>query len=101
MRDAVHDSFENVDLWSDRGNDVMEPDKILEEQMMRDKETASPVVEEMLAPGGHSIPSQQREEPPPTTSVEAHEIADPQMSFGGCRVLILKLKLDRDHVYIF
>ncbi|KAM3265262.1 sister chromatid cohesion 1 protein 3 isoform X1 [Capsicum annuum] len=82
MRDAVHDSFENVDLWSDRGNDVMEPDKILEEQMMRDKETASPVVEEMLAPGGHSIPSQQREEPPPTTSVEAHEIADPQMSFG-------------------
>lgn len=83
MRDAVHDhSFENVDLWSDRGNDVMEPDKILEEQIMRDKETASPAVEEMLAPGGHSIPSQQREEPPSTASAEAHEFADPQISFG-------------------
>ncbi|KAK4379645.1 hypothetical protein RND71_001507 [Anisodus tanguticus] len=83
MRDAVHDhSFENVPLWSDRGNDVMEPDKILEEQIMRDRETASPLVEEMLAPGGHSIPSQQRQEPPSTTSVEAHEFADPQISFG-------------------
>lgn len=83
MRDAVHDhSFENVPLWSEQGNDVMEPDKILEEQIMRDKETASPVVEEIMSPGGHSIPSQQRQEPPSTTSVEAHEIADPQISFG-------------------
>ncbi|CAN4110418.1 unnamed protein product [Withania somnifera] len=83
MRDAVHGhSFENVDLWSDRGNDVMEPDKILEEQMMRDKETASPVVEEMLAPGGHSIPSHQQEAPPSATSAEAHEFADTHISFG-------------------
>ncbi|KAL3348538.1 hypothetical protein AABB24_021953 [Solanum stoloniferum] len=83
MRDAVHDhSFENVPLWSDRGNDVMEPDRVLEEQIMRDKETASPVVKEILAPGGHSIPSQQRQEPPSTTSAEAHEFADPQISFG-------------------
>ncbi|XP_055817808.1 sister chromatid cohesion 1 protein 3-like [Solanum dulcamara] len=83
MRDAVHDrSFENVPLWSGRGNDVMEPDRILEEQITRDKETASPVVEEILAPGGHSIPSQQRQEPPSATSVEAHEFADPQISFG-------------------
>lgn len=85
MRDAVHDhSFENVPLWSDRGNDVMEPDRVLEEQIMRDKETASPVVKEILAPGGHSIPSQQRQEPPSTTSADAHEFADPQISFGGC-----------------
>ncbi|XP_059311517.1 sister chromatid cohesion 1 protein 3 isoform X2 [Lycium ferocissimum] len=81
MRDAVHDHSEDVPLWSDRGTDVMEPDKILEEQIMRDRETASPVVEEM-APGGHSIPSQQRQELPSTTSVEAHEFADPQISFG-------------------
>lgn len=85
MRDAVHDhSFENVPLWTDRGHDVMEPDRVLEEQIMRDKETASPVVEEMLTPGGHPIPSQRREEPPSTTSVEAQEFADPQISFGGC-----------------
>ncbi|KAK4372204.1 hypothetical protein RND71_007588 [Anisodus tanguticus] len=83
MRDTVHDhNFENVPLWSDQGNDVMEPDKILEEQIMRGRETASPVVEEMLAPGGHSIPFQQRQEPPSTTSVEAREFADPQILFG-------------------
>ncbi|XP_009774740.1 sister chromatid cohesion 1 protein 3 [Nicotiana sylvestris] len=83
MRDAVHDhSFDHVPLWSDQGNDVMEPDKILEEQIMREKETTSPIVEEMGAPEGHSILSQQRQEPPSATSVEAHEFADPQMSFG-------------------
>lgn len=85
MRDAVRDhSFENVPLWSDQGNDVMEPDRILEEQIMRDKETASPVVEEILPPGGHSISSQRRQEPPSATSVEAHEFVDPQISFGRC-----------------
>ncbi|XP_009613722.1 sister chromatid cohesion 1 protein 3-like [Nicotiana tomentosiformis] len=83
MRDAVRDhSFDHVPLWSDQGNDVMEPDKILEEQIMRDKETTSPIVEEMGGPEGHSIPSQQQQEPPSATSVDAHEFADPQMSFG-------------------
>lgn len=84
MSDVVHDDhvYKSVSLWQDHGNDVIKPDKILEEQIMRDKETASPVVEEILSPGGHSIPSQLRQEPPSTTSVEAHEIADPQISFG-------------------
>ncbi|KAK4346266.1 hypothetical protein RND71_032605 [Anisodus tanguticus] len=65
MCDAVHDhGYESVSLWQDHGNDVMEPDKILEEQIMNDKETASLVAEEMVAPGG------QQEEPPSAISAE-------------------------------
>lgn len=49
MRDAVYDhGSEDVPLWSDQWNDVMEPDKVLEEQIMKDKESASLVVEEMV-----------------------------------------------------
>ncbi|TMX02260.1 hypothetical protein EJD97_022237 [Solanum chilense] len=78
--DDIPQDFPDIELMRDA--DVMEPDRVLEEQIMRDKETASPVVEEILAPGGHSIPSQQRQEPPSTTSADAHEFADPQISFG-------------------
>ncbi|KAJ8546363.1 hypothetical protein K7X08_018946 [Anisodus acutangulus] len=77
MCDAVHDhGYESVSFWQDHGNDVMEPDKILEEQIMNDKETASLVAEEMVAPGG------QREEPPSAISAEVHEFTNPQISFG-------------------
>ncbi|XP_060195550.1 sister chromatid cohesion 1 protein 3-like isoform X1 [Lycium barbarum] len=83
MRDAVHDHvYESVPLWPDHGNDVMEADKVLEEQIMKDKETATPVVEEMVASGGHTLPLQQREEPPSTTAAKVQEFTNPQISFG-------------------
>nr|XP_009597243.1 sister chromatid cohesion 1 protein 3-like isoform X2 [Nicotiana tomentosiformis] len=73
MRDAVYDhGSENVPLWSDQWNDVMEPDKILEEEIMKDKESASLVVEEMV----------ERDEPPSATSAEVQEFTNPQISFG-------------------
>ncbi|MCD7462936.1 hypothetical protein HAX54_049648 [Datura stramonium] len=73
MRDAVHDHDSgNVPLWRDQWNDVMEPDKILEELIMQDKETASLVVEEMM----------ERDVPPSATSAEVQEFTNPHISFG-------------------
>ncbi|KAL3537342.1 hypothetical protein ACH5RR_000708 [Cinchona calisaya] len=77
MRDAVDDfRMEDALIWPDQGNDVLEPDRVLEELIMRDKEASSPVVREILALGGPSVPSHQPEEPQSVASERVHESFD-------------------------
>ncbi|CAL5331359.1 unnamed protein product [Camellia sinensis] len=40
-------------------NDVLEPDKVLEQQIINEKEILPPTAEEILVSGGQSLPSQQ------------------------------------------
>ncbi|KAM3253268.1 sister chromatid cohesion 1 protein 3-like [Capsicum annuum] len=74
IRDAVHDhGSEHDPLWTGQWNDVMGPDRGLEELIPKEKEPTSLVVEEMV----------ERDEPPTATSAEAQElITNPQISFG-------------------
>lgn len=91
IRDAVHDhGSEHDPLWTGQWNDVMGPDRGLEELIPKEKEPTSLVVEEMV----------ERDEPPTATSAEAQElITNPQISFGGCKGLIIKLKLYKLRIY--
>ncbi|PIN02228.1 Sister chromatid cohesion complex Cohesin, subunit RAD21/SCC1 [Handroanthus impetiginosus] len=59
MRDARHGfDFNNSPILPDRA----EPDKFLEEQINKDKETSTPVMEEVVLPDGCSSSPQNREE---------------------------------------
>ncbi|KAK4734279.1 hypothetical protein R3W88_008540 [Solanum pinnatisectum] len=53
----------------------MEPDEDMEELIMKDKEAASLVVEEMM----------EHDEPPSAISTKVQEFTNPQISFGGCK----------------
>ncbi|XP_059650447.1 sister chromatid cohesion 1 protein 3-like [Cornus florida] len=83
MRDAVHDfNLENIPVWPDQQNDILGPDTTLERQVMEME--ISPVVEEMLASGGQSLPCEQRQEPPTSVAPEhAPEISGSHISFGN------------------
>ncbi|XP_059654323.1 sister chromatid cohesion 1 protein 3-like [Cornus florida] len=83
LRDSIHDFHsENILVWPDREDDVIEPDMTLEQQIM-EKEVLTPVMEEMLVSGGQSLPSQQHQEPPTSVASEqAPEIFDSQFQFG-------------------
>ncbi|KAI3448928.1 hypothetical protein Pfo_005593 [Paulownia fortunei] len=59
MRDAKHGfDFNNSPILPDRAD----PDKFLEEQINKDKETFTPVTEEVVLPDGHFSLSQNHEE---------------------------------------
>lgn len=82
MRDPGHDI--NVDsnpLWPDQGNDVIEPDKILE-QMINEKENPTPGAEEILVSGGHSPQSQQHAEPHISDASDQAPDSTTHISFG-------------------
>ncbi|KAM7476690.1 hypothetical protein LguiB_023933 [Lonicera macranthoides] len=80
MRDAVHDlPLGNVPSWPDQVDDRLEPDRDLEQLIF--KEMRTPVVEEISVPGGHSIQSQQNQEPLPSASDQGHGIFDSHNSF--------------------
>ncbi|KAM3304805.1 sister chromatid cohesion 1 protein 3-like [Capsicum chacoense] len=74
IRDAVHDhGSEHDPLWTGQWNDVMGPDRGLEELIPKEKEPTCLVVEEKV----------ERDEPRTATSAEAQElITNPQISFG-------------------
>ncbi|KAL3516561.1 hypothetical protein ACH5RR_023463 [Cinchona calisaya] len=77
MRDAVHDfQMEDAPIRTDQGYDVLEPDRVLEEQIMKDKGVNSPAVEEILISGGPSVPLPQAEELQSVSSERAHENFD-------------------------
>ncbi|PSS24484.1 Sister chromatid cohesion 1 protein [Actinidia chinensis var. chinensis] len=84
MRDAVHDfHVDNFPLWPDRGNDVIEPDRILEQQLINEKEILTPAVEGISVSGGQPLPSQQHGEPfNSAASDQAPDIFDSHISFG-------------------
>ncbi|CAK9154912.1 unnamed protein product [Ilex paraguariensis] len=80
IRDAVHDK--NVPVWPDQGNHVLVPDRTSEQLVMEEEEIIPQVMEEILESGGHSLPSQQCQEPPSAASKQASEIYDTHISFG-------------------
>ncbi|GFY92160.1 Rad21/Rec8-like family protein [Actinidia rufa] len=84
MRDAVHDfHVDNFPLWPDRGNDIIEPDRILEQQLINEKEILTPAVEGILVSGGQPLPSQQHGEPfNSAASDQALDVFDSHISFG-------------------
>lgn len=85
MRDAVHDfQMEDVPVWTDQRYDVLEPDTVLEEQIMKDKDASSPFVEEIVVSGGPSIPLPQAEEPQSVASEKAHKNFGLDVDLGEC-----------------
>ncbi|GMP41882.1 hypothetical protein CsSME_00011827 [Camellia sinensis var. sinensis] len=84
MRDAAHDFHaDNISLWPDQGNDVLEPDRLLEQQIINEKEILPPAAEEILVSGGQSLPSQQHGEPVSSASSDkAPDVFDSHVSFG-------------------
>ncbi|KAK9272810.1 hypothetical protein L1049_003188 [Liquidambar formosana] len=83
MRDAVHDyRSESLPIWPDLGKDITEPHRPID-QIMNEKEIPSPIAEDILIPGGPSLPFQQRSEPPASAaSEEAPDIFDTHTSYG-------------------
>lgn len=85
MRDAAHDfHVDNNSVLPDQRDDVMEPDRILEEQIMKDKEASSPFVREMLDSGVPSPPAHQPHVPSSVVSEQARENLDLHISLGAC-----------------
>ncbi|XP_028051747.1 sister chromatid cohesion 1 protein 3 isoform X1 [Camellia sinensis] len=84
MRDAAHDFHaDNISPWPDQGNDVLEPDRLLEQQIINEKEILPPAAEEILVSGGQSLPSQQHGEPVSSASSDkAPDVFDSHVSFG-------------------
>ncbi|KAA8515710.1 hypothetical protein F0562_018679 [Nyssa sinensis] len=82
LRDAVHDfNSENIPAWPDQGNDVIEPDSTLEQQMMKEK-ICTPVAE---------VTEQHREPPSSAASEQAPLIFDSHISFGhGSPELVIR-----------
>ena len=91
MRDAVHDfHVDNFPLWPDQGNDEIEPDRILEQELINDKEILTPAAEGILVSGGQPLPSQQHGEPfNSAASDQAPDVFDSHISFGRCEIPII------------
>lgn len=62
----------------------MEPDRVLEELIMKDKEVISPQAGEILASGRSSSPAHQPHVPSPIPSEHTHDLR----SLGECMFLI-------------
>nr|GLL49416.1 sister chromatid cohesion 1 protein 3 isoform X1 [Ipomoea trifida] len=83
MRDASHDvGVPSTPMWRDRRDDVLEPDLVLAEQVTKDDQNVSPVVEEMLPSGGRSSPPQRPEHPSASAEVGQGNTSSP-LSFGN------------------
>lgn len=77
IRDAAHDfQIDSNRTWPDQGYDAMEPDRVLEELIMKDKEAISPHAGEILASGQSSVPAHQPNVPSPIPSEHTHESLD-------------------------
>lgn len=87
MRDAVHDFHtENFPVWPDLQNEITQPQRPAN-QVMNDKEIPSPLLEDILLPGGQSLPLQKHSEVPASaTSAEIPEIFDTRISLGECNL---------------
>ncbi|KAL6961953.1 hypothetical protein U1Q18_036912 [Sarracenia purpurea var. burkii] len=93
IRDAVHDfHLDHIPPWRDRGNDVIEPDRTLEQQLINNKEifgshsTLAPAAEEIFASGGQSLPLNHREPLNSAASDKAPDVFDSHISFGRCQI---------------
>ena len=86
MRDAVPDDFQTevLPLLPEHGNDTTMRDRSLDE-MLNEKASLSPNIPNILYSGEHSLPFQERSEPPASAvSPGAPEIIDSHVSFGEC-----------------
>ncbi|KAI8024243.1 Sister chromatid cohesion 1 protein 3 [Camellia lanceoleosa] len=108
MRDAAHDFHaDNISLWPDQGNGVLEPDRLLEQQIINEKEILPPAAEEILVSGGQSLPSQQHGEP--VSSASSDKAPDVFDSHGmhhlnwQCvqRHLLASQKLDQERKQLY